>query len=206
MNHRHAEIALEDLDDLERAPARTLDVDSVRPGICEKQSLHVLVERVRRNLADRLERRFERRHGENVETRLAKVAHDDFVLDGRIAGADDLACAERTEGRHVVRTGCEELRVVLRAPFVDAPALALKAQQHERRRAGGVDHLAARLCEARHITFVMGQRFVKLLDLAAFDIEVERHDAQSVRQQADDFFRSAGAHRWHDHSSHAAPA
>ena len=79
------------------------------------------------------------------------------------------------------------------------------AEQHEGRRAGGMDHVDLVGGEFGDLLLIGGQHAAELADGAVADVVEQRDDADPVRQHADQLLQRAGALGRLHGSDHAAP-
>ena len=207
MHHRHLQVLLQRPDDVERAPAGAEHVDRVGAFRLEEIALDVGVDLVARQLLHLVERHIDPRHAAHGEARVAEIFGEDGVELGReIGGAEDRLGLERLERVHVVLRNAHDRCLVFLLPCPDDLGFALAALHHERRRAVGMNEVAAALGQHRHKLLVGRHHGRELVLRAAPDIEEQRDESDAFRQQADDLFGHARPQGRVDHAHDAAPA
>ena len=208
MDHRHAQILLQDIDHRQHAPTRTEQIDRLRAlAVLEEGALHVGVDLVRGQVSDLVERRRYPLHAEHLESGLHEIFGEQVVdRPGEIGRAHEALDLERLEGAHVIAAGGEHRHLVLALPFFQELGLALVAEQHERRRALGMDQVAADLGELRQQRLVRRDRPLELVGGAFLDAEKQRDHADALGQHADQLLEPARPQGRLDAAQHASPA
>src|SRR6185312_13788013 len=207
MDDGNAEILLDEIDHLEHPPARAQQIDRLRGLVLQEGPLDVRVDLLRRQLLDLVELGRHALHAEHVEAGFGEIAREQIVdLAGKIGGADEALHLEGLQRPHMVGAGGEDRHLVLLLPFPDDRRLALVAEQHEVRRALGMDEVAALLGQRREMRLVGLDGALELVGRAAADIEEERNHADPFRQHADELLERARPQRRLDAADNAAPA
>src|SRR4051812_8763492 len=105
----------------------------------------------------------------------------------------------------MVRPGREEGQPIRFLPFFDLLGLAFEANQHERWRALRMDEVATSLRELFDQGLVGSDSALEFGGSALVDVEEQRKDADTLRQHADQFLKSARPQRRLDAAYDTAP-
>ena len=183
-------------------------IDGLRAlAVLEEGALHMGIDLLRRELADLIKWRRYALHGENVETGIDEIFREHIVdRAGEIGGADEPLDLQRLQRPHLIAAGGEHRYLEFALPLFDELGLARVAEHHERRRALGMDQVAADLGELRHQRLIGRDRALELVGGAFPDAEKQRDHPDALGQHADQLFEPARPHGRLDAAQHAAPA
>ena len=182
MHDRHAEVMLQLLDDIERAPGRAEHVECLGSGIVADGVLDETVDPIARQLRHFVEGDVDAGHVETVKAGIDEVFSKHAIdVATEIGHAEEARHLERAQGIDVAGAGGEDPRLVVLLPFADQLLLIVIAEHHEWRRAGGVDDIDAHAGELGDLCLITGNGLLEFVDRATEHVEAQRDEADAFR-------------------------
>jgi len=122
-----------------------------------------------------------------------------------IGDADEFFDVERAQRLDLSLGRGDHRNFVLGFPFFNNLLFAFIPVHHKRRRAFGMDQIDTLLRQLRDFFFDGVERGAKFIFGAAFEIQINRDDADAFGQQANELFQRSGAVRRFYDTDDAAP-